>query len=161
MNDYPFLRQVTSPIDDDQLRPLDSRCRVVQFFEPLTDTDFRKVAQFMRHYPEVPLRIYGHPHGAIDLTFLKHFPFLKGFEADVFNLQSIEGLEHLPDSLEFFALGSTRKRFSLAVLARFPRLRDLSLEGHHKDIEVLSGLMHLEGLSLRSITLPDLSVLRQ
>jgi hypothetical protein len=160
VDDYPFIREVKSPITDDQLRPLDARCRVVQFNAPLADSDFIKLARFMQAYSGVPLRIYGHHRGAQDLAFLQHFPFLKGFQVDVFEIVSWDGLEFLPDSLEFLALGATRRRFSLKPIARFTQLKDLFVEGHSKDLTVLRGFTELVYLALRSISKPDLSLLQ-
>jgi hypothetical protein len=161
MVDYPFIREVASPITRDHLRPLDPRCRIVQFSEPLTETDFRKLAEFFREYPDVPLRIYGHyGDGAKDLSFLRHFSSLRGFQADVFEIRSWDGLEFLPDSLESLALGATRKRLSLKSIRHFSNLKKLSLEGHHKDLDVLSGFTKLVYLTLRSITMSDLSLLQ-
>lgn len=63
----------------------------------------------------------------------------------------------MPDDLTTLYLGATKvRRFSLAVLHRFARLRVLSLEGYRTDIEALGRLAALEALTLRSITLPDL-----
>ena len=113
----------------------------------------------MEANPEVPLRIYGHFGIPTDLEFLRHFPFLKGFQADLFDLTSLAGLEHLPSSLEFLGLAATRRRFSLKALSRFKSLRDLYLEGHDKDFSAVGELSELTSLTLRSITLPTLSVL--
>ena len=160
MNDYPYIRELKPPLDGEQLRPLDARCRVVQFSSPLSDADFRRVADFMRGYPAVPLRVYGHYRDGCNLDFLKYFPFLRQFQADVFDLLDIDGLRHLPDELEFLGFSQTRsKRFSLAFLSRFRCLRQLYIESHKKDIAVLSGLSSIEELTLRSVTLPDLSLL--
>src|SRR4051812_34607266 len=80
---YPFIRQVGSPLSREMLRPLDARCRVVQFNSLLDDRDFKKVAEFLEQYPEVPLRAYGSYDGTIrDLEFLRFFPRLRGFQAD-------------------------------------------------------------------------------
>jgi hypothetical protein len=160
VNDYPFIREVKSPITEDQLRPLDSRCEVVQFSSPLTDSDFIKLAGFLKGYPGIPLRIYGHYQHSPDLDFLRHFPSLKGFQADVFETANWEGLACLPDSLEFLALGATRRKFSLTHIARFNGLKELFLEGHSKDVAVLSEFAGLVYLTLRSISLADLSLLR-
>src|SRR5262249_11984588 len=135
------------------------RCRVVQFDSPLTETDFVKLSRFMEATPSVPLRAYGHYGIHTDLEFLRHFPFLKGFQADIFDLVSLEGLARLPRSLEFLALGRTRQRLSLKAIARFHHIRELSLEGYSKDVEVIGQLLELSFLSLRSITLGDLSSL--
>jgi internalin A len=159
MKDYPFIREIRSPISDEQLRPLDPRCSVVQFDSPLTEMDFVKLSRFMEPYSSVPLRIYGHHGIGTDLQFLRHFPFLKGFQADLFDLVSLDGLAHLPPSLEFLALGATRRRLSLRTIARFHDIRKLSLEGYTKDVEVIGQLSELSFLTLRSITLPNLSIL--
>ena len=45
------------------------------------------------------------------------------------------------------------------MLAQFPHLEELWLECQHKDIETLSHLTNLRKLTLRSMSLPDLSVL--
>jgi hypothetical protein len=160
MEDYPFIRQLTSPVTDTQLRPLDSRCRVVQFDSPLSQNDFQRVAQLLRQYPNVTLRIYGHYEQPCDLEFLHNFPFLRRFEVDVYDLQNIEGLAYLPTTLHHFGFGQTKtRRFSLNFLERFPSLRSLFVDGHTKHIEVVGQLHTLNSLTLRSITLPDLSIL--
>jgi len=127
----------------------------------LTATDHIKLANFLADYPKVPLRIYGHYSEPLqNLSFLRHYPFLSGFQVDVFLLQSIEGVEHLPESLEFFGFGQTKtKNISLEFLRRFSRLKGLYLEKHTKNIESISCLSHLEQLSLRSFTLPNLNLL--
>ena len=157
LDDYPFIRKVHSPITGQQLRPLDPRCKVVQFDSPLNETDYKKLAAFLEGYAEVPLRIYGHYRQEIDLSFLRHFQFLRGFQADVYELTNIDGLEFLPDNLQYLGLGQTKRRMSLRPLARFKNLKELFLEGHTKDFSVISDLNNLVNLTVRSITLPDLS----
>ena len=161
LDTYPFLRQVKSPITTEQLSPLDPRCNVVQFDSPLTEADHIKLAEFLRAYPETPLRIYGHYSKRLpNLSFLKHYPFLSGFQVDVYLLESTEGIECLPDTLGFFGFGQTKsKKLSLGFLRRFRRLNDIYLESQTKDIEVISSLSSLEQLTMRSITLPDLKLL--
>src|SRR5258706_11673313 len=70
--DYPFFREVRSPFDDYMLRPLDPRCRVVQFSRPLTDDEYPRLALFLDDYPSIPLRAYG-SFAFRDLEFLRHF----------------------------------------------------------------------------------------
>lgn len=79
---------------------------------------------------------------------------------EIFLLQDISGLRFLRSDLETLGLGATKRRFSLRPLERFSALRDLWLEGHARDFEVVGQLVRLRELSLRSITLPDLSTLR-
>ena len=161
INSYPFIREINSPVTKDQLVPLDEKCRVIQFSSPLTDADHEKLSQFAKNYPAVSFRVYGHyGKGQLnDLKFLRYYPFVKNFQVDVFEITSIDGIEHLPENLEYFGFRQTRKRFSLDFLEKFKNLNELYIEGHDKDIEVISKLVTLERLNLRSITLKDLSIL--
>ena len=69
----------------------------------------------MRGYPNVALRVYGHYGRGCDLGFLKHFPFLRRFQVDVYELQDIDGFRYLPDNLEYLGFFQTKSmRFSLA-----------------------------------------------
>lgn len=161
MQDYPFVRQLAPPLTRDQLRPLDPRCRAVQFSEPLSDAELVEVAKLLQGYRDVTLRVYGHYQRGCDLELLRHFPFLRRFQVDVFDLGDFRGLRHLPDNLEYLGLGRTRSRtVSLAVLGRFQDLRELYIESHKKDIDVIARLSSLQDLTLRSITLPDLALLK-
>lgn len=70
---YPFLRQVKSPVTDAQLSPLDPRCKCVQFDAPLTESDHVLLAQFLAGHPGIPLRVYGHYSEPLrDLSLLRH-----------------------------------------------------------------------------------------
>lgn len=113
----------------------------------------------MERYPHVTIRRYGYD-SLPNLRFLELFPYARKVQVDVFELHSLDGLESLNADLESLALGKTRsKAHSLRALERFSKLRELHLESHTKDIDVLSELGDLERLTLRSITLPNLSVL--
>ncbi len=117
-----------------------------------------ELSHFVAEYPSVNFRAYGHG-GFHDLEFLRHFPFVRYFQADLWSLDNWDGLRFLPADLNFLGLGATKKTLSLGILSRFPDLKRLFLEGHHKDIGVVADLKRLEDLTLRSITLPDLSLL--
>jgi hypothetical protein len=153
-------RHVATPLTDEMLRPSNAGCGVVQFNRLLSDRDFARLAEWLRQYPRMTLRAYG-SNEIRDLEFLRFFPFVRRFTADALwaGLESLEGLRHLPVELELLGLGRTKRRLDLGVLDRFSRLGTLLLEGHTKNIEVLSRLTSLEDLTLRSITLPDLSLL--
>jgi len=155
---FPQIRALRSPLRRGMLKPLKDRIKVVQFSEPLSDRELKRVARFMESYPDVRLRMYGHGNRS-DLEWLRYFPGHQNFMVDAHDLESLDGLRHLPETLSQLAIGQTKQRLSLLVLERFPELKTLYLEGHTKDIEVLSQLRRLEDLTLRSITLPDLSVL--
>lgn len=161
MEAYPFIRQIKSPITEEQLQPLDPKCRVVQFDNPLTDEDHEKLSVFLRKYPNVSFRVYSHysVESIKNLSFLRFYPFVKNFEVDLFKLESLDGIEYLPVNLKYLGIGQTKKKLSLKPLARFREINELYLEGHTKDIDIISELTGLEKLNLRSITLKDLSVL--
>lgn len=162
LQDYPFLRQVRSPITDEQLRPLDPRCQRVQFDEPLSDSDHRKLAKFLKGYPAITFRVYGHDSKPCNLDFLEHYPFVRNLDVNVFKLADIAGFQHVSNELESFGFGKTKSnRFSLGFLRNFPNLKSLFVEGHTKDIEALGELANLAELCLRSITLPDLVILKR
>jgi internalin A len=160
MEDYPFIREFRSPLTRGQLRPLDPRCQVVQFSEPLSDSDLKRIAEFLRDYPAVTFRVYGQYSGGCDLEFLRYFDFVRNFQVDVFDLKDFSGINYLPPDLEYLGLGQTRVKHSLKFLERFTSLKELFIESHKKNIEIISQLTMLENLTLRSITLPDLSILK-
>jgi hypothetical protein len=156
------FRQVSSPLTDEMLRPALTGRGVVQFNRRLTDEDFRKLGEWFGAYPEMDLRAYGsYDHSITDLEFLRFFPTLRRFAADALwdSLTSLDGLRHLPPDLEELGIGATKVKLDLAVLSRFPELRWLFLEGQTKHLEVISGLTQLYDVTLRSITMPDLSLL--
>jgi hypothetical protein len=155
-------RSLRTPITEDQLAPLAPNENVLQFSSLPSEDQLRRIAELLQPRPDVALRVYGGYDGTIsDLEFLRFFPFVRRFSADALynQLTSIDGLRHLPPTLERLLIGRTRKRMSLAPIERFGELHMLFVEGAHKDFEVISGLSQLEDLTLRSVTLPDLSIL--
>ena len=153
---FPNLRTIESPVARHMLRPLDDQVDHVQFTTPLTPRDFTNLSAFMRDYPDRTLRVFGW-NSVPDLEFLREFTFLRRFFVDVWTLQSLDGLRHLSPDLECLKIGATKKRtHSLQVLSRFPRLHELYIEGHTRDFAVVGTLKHLEKLTLRSVTRPDL-----
>ena len=156
------FREVSSPLTGEMLRPSATGRGVVQFHNRLTDEDFGQLGEWFRQYPAMTLRAYGsYDHSITDLEFLRFFPTLRRFAADALwdSLTSLEGLRHLPTELEELGIGATKTSLDLAGLARFPGLRWLFLEGQTRHLEVISGLRQLDDLTLRSITMPDLSLL--
>jgi hypothetical protein len=149
------IRDVESPLTEKMLRPPHPRCQRIQFRSRLSDPDFRTLADWLQEYPWVALRAYD--DYLDDLEFLRFFPTIRQFMADGLDLTSFYGLQYLPGELSHLSLGQTRKRLSLAPIGRFTSLRRLFLEGHTRDIDVVQQLRHLSSLTLRSITLTDLS----
>jgi hypothetical protein len=152
------VREVKSPLTAEMLRPFSGDEGAVYLNSMLSDSDFTRLSEWMRNYPQLGLRVGG---GISDLEFLRFFPFIRHFGAAVAHqrLHSIDGLRHLSDNLVSLDLGHTKPMLDLTMLARFPALRELKLEGQTKGIAVISRLTALEDLTLRSITLPDLSLL--
>jgi hypothetical protein len=144
------------------MRPFKAKAPVVQFTTMMPDSDFARLAEWLRAHPRVMLRAYSSLDGSItNLEFLRYFPFVRRFAADALynSLQSLDGLRHLPDDLDDLTIGWTRRSLDLSGLRRFQNLRTLFLQGQTRGIEVLSELTALEDLTLRSITLPDLALL--
>jgi hypothetical protein len=155
---FPQIRELRSPLRRQMLEPLEDRIKVVQFGQPLSDRELKRVGRFMADYPDMRLRMYGH-NNRLDLEWLRYFKSHRNLMVNAHNLDTFDGLRHLPESVTQLALGQTKKKLSLRILERFPLLTTLYLEGHTRDIEVVSELRRLEDLTLRSITLPDLSIL--
>lgn len=156
------LRDVSSPLTDDMLRSFRAHRATVQFSSLLSDGDLARLAEWLVQQPHVSLRAYGsYDHSITDLEFLRHFPRLRRFSADALygSLTSIGGVRHLPTDLEELGLGATKVKADLGVLQRFSALKRLFVEGPVKGIDALASLTCLEELTLRSITLPDLSPL--
>jgi hypothetical protein len=155
-------RDIASPLTAEMLQRFTSPEQIIQFESRLTDDDFRMVGEWLHDQPDVHLRAYGSYDGSItDLEFLRHFPNVRRFSADALydSLTSLDGLRHLRPDLASLTIGRAKAKLDLRVLSRFGELRDLYVEGHNMGIETISRLTSLEELTLRSITLPDLSLL--
>ena len=152
-----------SPLTAEMLRPAVGTGRAsCSSGSSSADEDFARLGEWFAQYPDMKLRAYRSYDDSIrDLEFLRHFPTLRRFQADALfaSLGSLDGLRHLPPELEELVIGETERRLDLGVLSRFSGLKTLYLERQTKGIEVLSELRSLEDLTLRSITLPDLSLL--
>lgn len=176
--------QVSDPVSRSDLRRLkkDPAIRVVQTSEPLSPKAWRLIDDVvLAERPDIQLRVYGFYSGGCDLSVVGGLRHVRHFAADclqsaenveaitrlkdlrslsvgIFDLASFSFLEELPPTLETLHLGATRsKKPDLEVIARFQKLRELYIEGQHKNIEVISALVELEDLTLRSITTKDLS----
>jgi len=164
----------------------DPRLRILQTSSPVESTTWGMLDdKFFSKRPDVELRVYGSGFSACDLSFLPHLRNVRRFAADslgkakgvkylaslenvesltvgIYSLEDFDFLEYLPSGrLRALSLGPTRsKRPSLRQLARFDQLRTLSIERQQKDIEVISNLRFLEDLTLRSIGIEGLDLLK-
>ena len=89
-------------------------------------------------------------------TGVEHLAAMEQLEllsVGIFNLENFEFLRGIPDRILELSLGPTRsKKPQLNDLYRFRSLKTLYLEAQQQGIEVLSDLLALEDLTLRSIT---------
>jgi hypothetical protein len=137
--------------------------------------------RFFSQRPDVQLRVYQHPY---DLSFVAEMSNVRNFTADcmidaegvenvgclenleylsigIWELESLEFLNEVPRNLKGLSLGWTKsKKPDLTPLSRFESLVKIYIEGHRKNIEVLSELTTLADVTLRSISTPDISYLR-
>lgn len=141
------------------LAPLEVGIEYVRIRGPLTDDEHQAVAELLRGYPEVGLATAWNCD-ATDLEYLKFFPEVPSLSLGSNELRSLDGLRHLnPETLHELGISETKTKLDLAVLGRFVELRSLGLDHHTRGIDVLSRLTGLVDLLLRSVTLPDLSIL--
>ena len=162
----------------------DREIRIVQTATPITDASWERLnAELFSRRPDIELRVYGFYWNDCDLSFARRMTHVRHFAADslqeasnveavaempqleslglgIFNLESFGVLDQVSPGLSRLFLGATRsKRPSLAPLGRFSELRELSLDGQQKHIEVLAELRRLQDLTLRSISTPGLEYL--
>ena len=100
---------------------------------------------------------------ASGLEHLTELPKLESLNIGIYELDSFEFLADLPcEQIRRLSLEMTgSKRPNLYHLERFKNLKTLYIEGHTKEIERVGSLKHLEDLTLRSVTVPDLSFLQK
>jgi hypothetical protein len=153
-------RLFQSPLTEADFTPPERTLRTVQFCTPLSESELRRLAAYLREYPSLDLYVYGNGlHSPVpDLEFLRDFSFLTKLSVNIWTLPNLDGLRHLsPARLTHLSLASTKKkRNSLSILEPFTALRQLSVDGHAKDFETLASLRGLRSLRLRSITVPTL-----
>lgn len=154
----PF--DVESPVLETQLAQLDDQPTWVQFSSALSSADYQLLGEWSRDHPQVMIRAYAYDGSISDLDFLRWFPETKRFAVDVYRMDNFDGLKYLPENLESLVLGATHTRISMRPLERFKELRRLYVEGHTKDLDAVGQLTSLVDLTLRSIKLPNLEILR-
>lgn len=158
-SDAPGWRTVRSPVTPAMLGPLKPDCRAITLRTRLSDDDYARLADVMQPRPDVHLYLSESVDDSIeDLEFLQYFPWFDQFYIDVASVRSLTGLRHLT-AVRDLSIGGTRRPLSVTPLAGLTSLRHLSLEGPVKDTDALSALTGLRSLTLRSVTLDNLSVL--
>jgi len=155
------LTRLLAPDAKDSLQGLADDCQRVQIKSVMTDAEYQRLGRLMANRPDVQLWVdSGYPEMFPDLTFLRHFQSLRKLRLTVFELKNWDGLQFLPDEMEYIDLGWTRtKAHTLEFLSRFQNMRILKVEGHTKGIDAVSSSTKLNDLVLRSVPLPDLAFL--
>ncbi|MFB9328097.1 hypothetical protein ACFFSY_19390 [Paenibacillus aurantiacus] len=162
----------------------DSELDVLQFSEPLDEALPDALNErFFAHRPDVWLRVYGHYAEAADLRFLArmthvtklsldclmdaanldaiaHLCKLEALRLDIYQLNSLDVLYDVPDSLDYLHIGKTKsKKPDLYAIQRFGRLRTLEIYGQNRNIDAIRYLKQLDTLAIGSTTLDDVSYL--
>ena len=162
----------------------DAELKVLQCassIEPKT-SDLLNQILFIRR-PDIEFRLYGFYSSVCDLSFLSRLTNVRRFSADclmkavgvehlgdlenleelsvgIYDLQNFDFLGLIPDGIRRLSLAATKsKKPRLDLLARFDSLSRLYLEGQQQEIEVLSQLVTLEDITLRSISTKNLDYL--
>jgi internalin A len=154
-------RLVWPPVTEAMLAPFEPECRSVKLLWPLSDSEAERLADVMRLRPDLKLSV--NPPGDANLPhldFLRFFPWVEWLYVYALSLRDLTGIAHL-SRLRHLDVGGSKYKLSAAPLAALASsLRHLSLEGPVSRVEALSELTELRTLTLRSVSMPDLSVLR-
>lgn len=158
----------------------DRRIQVFQTSSPSDDATWKRLDEkLFAKRPDIELRVYGFYSQECDLAFLRNMTHVRKFSADclrsvvnaeavcdlrelrslsigVYDLESFDFLKGLATEKVFkLALMATRsKKPDLGILAAFPHLTTLFIEGQERRIETIAGLPDLCDLTLRSVS-PD------
>lgn len=158
-------RQVASPLTAEHLDEFEPDLDAMWFNTPLADDDHRALAAWLEAHPRVALWARGtyRDRVADDLGFLGHYPRLaalrlEGF-VDLAALAELDLKETLVDLSLTDPRGASMRSYRIAPVTGFSRLRRLSVEGPVRDAERLGELTGLTSLTMRSVTLSDLSPL--
>ena len=157
----------------------------IQFAEPPSRDALETLEkEILSKRQDCEVRFYGFYRSECDLGFLQFIPsvsklvvnclrgpiknvarigdlqHLTSLKVGITQLRDFSFLERLPPLLDTLYLEEAQsKNLSLKAIARFPGLRRLYIERHHKDLALIGTLPNLQSLVLRSITVPSLSFL--
>jgi hypothetical protein len=100
-------------------------------------------------------------HHATNWESIASMPRLKSLGIGIFHLETFDFLSLVnPNLTELYLSATKSSKPSLKMLERFRGLKLLYLEGQQKNIDVIASLSELEELTMRSITLKSLSIVR-
>lgn len=157
----------------------------LQFSGPVEQSTFSLLnTEFFSKRPDVELRAYGFYSQVCDLKFISEMANLRRFSADclrdatglehlssiekleslrvgVYNLDNFDFLKEIDPNIKELRLCATKsKKPDIKHLSRFKFLETIYLEGQQKNIEVLSDLLNLKDVTLRSISAPGIDYLK-
>ncbi len=184
---FSHLHGIDDSISKKELKAIRESTEVewVQTFRPLKKSTWNKLNKELFQYrPDIYLRLWGFCLQQCDLSVLRlvpnvrklsidklhgdvahldaitELPNLTHFRIGIFELDNLDILQRLPDSLVELGVFQTRsKRPNIEAISRFTKLRTLSIEGHSKGLDSIRHLPLLEDLTLRSVKSKDLSYL--
>jgi Leucine-rich repeat (LRR) protein len=120
------------------------------------------IARLVAQRPDLWLKIYSESDKPVNLSFLSQMKGLKLLELDLppDSLADLDGIAHLPDSIEELYLPYNRKvTRSLHVLEKFTQLRTLAISGKISNLEGLQCCANLQRLLLFKAKLKSLAPL--
>ncbi len=156
----PEHRRVRSPLTEEMLQPMAAGDGILAPLSLLTDTELETLGRFVADNPGVVL--WHSSAGSSDLEYLRFFPQLTALRLPdhlTTQLDSLDGLRHLPTSLQLLQLSPNERPLDLDILRRFDQLATLGVCGKVRSVDVISRLGTLRELSLRTVRLDDYSLL--
>jgi len=155
-------RLVRPPLTAAMLAPLEPGCRSVHLNGGVTDSEAAWLAEIMQPRPDVKLLVSATaPWDACvaGLDFLRFFPWLEWLYVSCRQLRNLDGLTHLPQLRSLYVTAGLHRLPAVPLAALAGSLRHLSLEGPVSRAGALSALTGLITLTLRSVSMADLSAL--
>jgi len=104
--------------------------------------------------------VWFQPTALTDFKFLKLMTNIESLHIDNFQIKSFEGIDNLINLKRLILYDTKSKSISLKPISNLTELTYLYISGHKKDIESISGLNKINDLTLRSITVENLNILR-
>ena len=126
--------------------------------KPVPKKELSDLVSYAENFKRVSITVKHCIHDTYDLSFLERFPFLDSFALTAHLFTDFDQLDSIPPGIKQLRIGATNSlKLSLSFIQRFRQLKKLSLEKHKKDIDVISDLIGLEDLEVKSITMPNLA----
>jgi len=179
--------EIREPIDNKELYNIaeDKNIKILQISEGISKTSWKAIAKIIiANRPDISIRLFHFIKDICDLSVLElisdvekltidcvdevkniqclsSLKKLKSFSVGIYNLESFECLNNIPQNLEELYLDQTKsKKPDLNVLEKFENLKVLSVVGHTKNIHTISKLINLRALNFRTVKAENLDFLK-